>query len=114
MINAFAPDLKIIHKPIIDKWNKKDKANESILINECVVQYTLKKMFYPIIFMPLIWFAYHRRCKKYLNDVENLRSKARKVICETMEANLVQYKIKTKTVIQMYKDFGISIFNRRR
>ena len=114
MINAFAPDLKIIHKPLIDKWNKKDKANESILINECVVQYTLKKMFYPIIFMPLIWFAYHRRCKKYLNDVENLRSKARKVICETMEANLVQYKIKTKTVIQMYKDFGISIFNRRR
>ena len=109
-VNVFCPDLLIIHKPVVDKWNFNDEKNHALLINECAVMYAVKKMMFPQIFIPLLEFAYRRRCKKHLGKIPNGQKRANEIVKETMRQYKIEKRIKIKTVFKMYKNFGISIF----
>ena len=63
MKNVFCPELLIIHKPLIDKWDKTKEENIRITIIDCATPYALKKMIYPNLFLPLLKIAYYIRCK---------------------------------------------------
>ena len=109
-INAFCPDLKAIHQPLVDRWNRNNNANDGIVINECATQYAVKKSTYPLIFVPILYMAYKARCKMYLKGITDGEKRANLLVKETCLLNKNQKKIRIKTVIKMFKDFGISIF----
>lgn len=109
-INAFCPAIKIIHKPAVNKWNLVDERNHALFINECAIQYSIKKMMYPRIFLPLLFLAYKMRCKKYLSDIDDGYKKANKIVKCTIKQYFIDYRISTKTVLCLWRDFGFSIF----
>ena len=109
-LNVFACDLQIIHKPAVNKWIFSDEKNHALLINECSVQYAVKKMMYPTVFTPLLWLAYKKRAKKYLSNVPNGMKKSKELVRETVKKNKINYKIKISTVAEMYRRFGLSVF----
>ncbi len=109
-INVFAPQLLIIHNPILNKWNFEDEKNHALLINECAVMYAVKKMMYPVIFSPILNLAYQKRCAKYLIRIPNGKKRADEIVKETIQQYNIEKRIKIKTVLQMYKNFGLSIF----
>lgn len=108
-LNVFCPDLIVIHKPAINKWDYTDKKNYEFLIKECAIPYAIKRMMYPRMAFPLLFAAYKRRCAIYLKETEH-RKQADKVVQDTMLNYRIGYRLKVKSIIQMYKDFGLSIF----
>jgi glycosyltransferase involved in cell wall biosynthesis len=109
-INAFFPDLLAIHQPIVDKWDYSKKDNYDLIINECAIPYAIKRIMYPNICGPILWLAFQIRCKKYLPNTEDAKSKAKKIVNDTIMNYRMTYKIKLSTIVQLYKDFGPSIF----
>ena len=107
--NVFCPELLIIHKPTIDKWDKTKKENIDILINDCATVYALKKMLYPCVFSLLLSFAYHKRCKLYLKDRDS-KKQADKLAKNILRKYPKMKKIKITTVVEEYKKFGLSVF----
>ncbi len=109
-INAFCPDLLVIHKPIADKWDYSCEENQIYLIKGITILYAIKKMIYPRIFSPVLKAAFKRRCNMYLKDFVDYENKAQKLIDETVGVLKGHDRIKFVTVIKMFKDFGVSIF----
>lgn len=109
-INAFAPDLLIIHQPAVNKWVYSDKQNQPLLIDGFAVMYAVKRMMFPRIFIPIIWAIHKYRCKKHLTGFENASKRGAEVVRDTMQTYKINRRIKTKTVIELVKKFGISIF----
>lgn len=109
-LNAFCPDLLIIHKPAINKWNYDDEKNHALLIKGIALPYAIKKMMYPRIFLPILFLAYTRRFHKYLNMIPNAQKSAKKIIREISVQCPIDYRIKIRTVIKIFKDFGLSTF----
>lgn len=110
MINAFCPDLYIIHKPAVNKWNYDDEKNHALLIKGIAIPYAIKKMMYPRIFLPMLFLAYTCRFHKYLNAIPNARKLGEKIIREMLVQYPVDHRIKFRTVIKIIKDFGLSTF----
>ena len=107
-INAFAEDLRVIHNPLVNKWDYNDKQNESLLIKGLAIPYAMKTKYFPKIVLPLVYFAYKFRCRKYLNKEQTILSdKMIKDISNTYEWGS---RIKLKTLIGMFKHFGFTIF----
>lgn len=109
MINAFCPDLIAIHKPAINKWDRKDDKNLEYLIIECGVPYAIKRTMYPIVCAPFIWLVYKKRCRKYLPQTGSIKSQLSDVVSDTMQACDRMRRIKIQTFIKMFVDFGFSI-----
>ena len=109
MENAFCQDLLIIHKPKVDKWNYKDKDN-AILVRSFTIMYVIKSKLYPRIFKPIIYAIYRVRMRRYAKGVNDSRRIVKEVKLLTKEQAHSLKRIKTKTVLNMYKDFGLSIF----
>lgn len=107
--NAFCPNLLIIHKPKIDKWNYTDKDN-SILVRGFAIMYVIKSKLYPRIFKPMIYLIYRFRRFKYARGVNNARKIAKDVTLQTKTQAKGLRRIKIKTVTKMFKDFGLSVF----
>ncbi len=110
MYNGFAPDLLVIHKPKINKWDWNDEKNLALLTNECAVPYATKRMMYPQIFQPLVWLAYRARVKAHLTKHPECVKKCRQIVRETIEKYAFDRRIKVKTVIRMCRDYGMSVF----
>lgn len=108
--NAFCEYLVAIHKPKVDKWDLSNPQNYNLLINECATPYAIKKMMYPCIFRPIMYFAFRKRCKMYLANIPNGKKRAKKMVKETVRTYKINKKIKVKTVTKMFKDFGLSVF----
>lgn len=108
-VNAFCPDLKVIHKPVVNKWDHKDKRNHSLLINECALLYAIKKMLYPKVCIPILWIAYKVRCKKYLSNIKDGYKLSKAVVKDTTNRYFIDYRIKLKTLILLWRDFGLSV-----
>lgn len=108
--NVFCPELLIIHKPLVNKWNFNDKRNFDLLINECAVPYAIKQMMYPRICLPILFIAHAQRRKRYLKDIPDGCAKCTAIVGETVERYPIRDRIKFRTVINLYKEFGISIF----
>ena len=108
--NLFVPDLRVIHKPLVDKWDRTKKANDEILIKSVVLPYSIKKMMYPSIFIPVLWFAHKMRCCRHFSTDKDVRKRAKQVTQEFLKQYSIDKKIKTKTVFYLVKNFGLSAF----
>ena len=109
-LNAFVPSLLVIHKPKINKWEKSNKENLALFINECAVPYAIKKMMYPRLCLPILWLAYRVRIRKHLRHYSGAAKKCHQVAKETTHNYKINYRIRWKTLLQLQKDFGFSIF----
>lgn len=109
-VNAVCSELRVIHKPLIDKWNRQDNRYDGIVVNECAVKYAIKKMMYPRMFSPVLRLAYEARCRKHLRDISEGKIEADRIVRETMTLYAINQRIKIKTVIRLWKQFGLSVF----
>ena len=107
-INAFADDLRVIHNPLVNKWDYNHKQNESLLIKGLAIPYAMKKKYYPKIVLPLVYIAYKFRCRKYLNKEQVILSN--KMINDLSNTYEWGDRIRLKTVITMVKYFGFPVF----
>lgn len=107
-VNAFVENIRVIHNPLVNKWDYTDKNNEILLIKGLAVPYAMKKKFYPKVVHPLVYAAYKFRCWKYLNRKQILRAD------EMVKDIFVRYEwgnqIKFKSICRMFKHFGFTIF----
>ena len=108
-LNVFCPELLVIHNPKVNKWDYSNADNQKLLITECAVPYAIKKMMYPIITRPVIYLLYKQRCRKYLKN-DKMRNETKYMIQETILNCNINYRMKIRTIIEMYHDFGICIF----
>ena len=67
-------------------------------------------MMYPIVFLPIVYFGYKSRCKKYLSMDKDTKKLAKQIIKETVKNSKISYKLKFKTIVKMYKEFGVTVF----
>ncbi len=109
-LNVFCENLLVIHKPIVNKWDYSIKDNQSLLVKGFAQPYAIKKMMYPIVFFPIVYFGYKSRCKKYLLMDKDTKKLAKQIIKETVKNSRINYKLKLKTIVKMYKEFGITVF----
>lgn len=109
MQNAYCPELLAIHKPKINKWVFTDKRNNDMLVSECAFPYSIKKMMYPLVFRPILYVAFKKRCSKYLKD-KALKKQAKDLVREAIKIYKIDYKLKVTTVIKLYKEFGMGVF----
>lgn len=109
-VNAFCPELRVEHRPRIDKWDRQNEKNHALVIDDCAIPYAIKKMMYPCIFHPLLWLAFNRRCAKHLGAISGGKTQARAVVRSMMHQYPIKYKLKVKTVLHLFCDFGIAIF----
>lgn len=107
-LNVFCPDIKIIHNPKVNKWNK-DLANLAIRINEFACQRRIKSMLYPRIFAPVLYVAYCMRYFKYLRGT-NMWATGNEIMDGLEKNHKINKRVKVSTVITLYKDFGLEIF----
>lgn len=109
-VNAFKPDIRIVHNPSVNKWDHTDGKNFELLIKECGILFGLKKVLYPAIYMPLLWLSYKIRCYKYLSHIPKGKKSSLEVAKNIM-ADYADYKrIKVITVWKLFKKFGFTIF----
>lgn len=107
-LNAFTPELTVIHNPSINKWNFDDEKNQEILIKCVVNQFVLKSKIYPLIYYPICYVVYLYRKHKYLRKIHPVE--IRKVITSLRNSCSINERLKIKTIYHLYRDFGISIF----
>lgn len=79
-INAFCPNLSAIHQPKVNKWDYKQNESYNLLINECAVPYTIKRMMYPKICQPLLKCSFVIRKKKYLKNIPQAENKVKSTV----------------------------------
>lgn len=108
--NVFCSSIRIIHMPRINKWNHSDEKNHTLLINECVLQYAIKKSVYPKIILPILYMAYLARCNRYLKQIPDWRKRANDLYKQTEDSTKMLRRIQLKTVASLYKKFGNEIF----
>lgn len=109
-LNVFCSDLLVEHRPLVDKWNISNIDNHKFLINECATPYAIKRHMYPRIFMPILKLAFIRRCNKHLRHVPFGKKKAKDIVNNKEMYSSLNYKIKIRTVLKMYRLFGKSVF----
>lgn len=107
-INAFAENLRVIHNPLVNKWDYDHKQNESLLINGLAIPCVMKTKYYPKVVQPLIYLAYKIRCRKYLSVDQIILSDL--MVKDLANAYEWGSRIKLKTVLGMFKKFGFAIF----
>ena len=108
--NVFVPELRVIHNPLVDKWDPSKKVNETILIKSVALPYAIKKMMYPASFKPILWLAYKARCFKFLKTDLRLHKLSHNMVSEFCEQYFISKKVRFATVVKMIKDFGLSAF----
>ena len=106
-INAFCPELLIIHKPVLNKWNWEKDANTPLLIKGMALPYAIKKMMYPRIACPIIYLFYTLRKRRYLTNRED-RCRADATSKELIEGYKIGYRIRFKTFCLLVLKFKIT------
>lgn len=101
--------ISIVHKPKINKWVDGTKRMRNIQIRAAAVPYATKKILYPLIFHPILWLGYRKRCKKYLTEYKGAKKEATAMAKGIIKDNKSK-RIRIKTVIKMYKEFGLTVF----
>ena len=109
-LNAFCPDLLIIHKPAINKWDWNDEKNHALLIKGIAIPYAIKSMMYPRLALPILKLATKRRIKKHMQNVKDADVKVKDAIRRFCEEYPIKEKISLSTVCRMFRDFRLSIF----
>lgn len=109
-INAFCPELLIIHKPAVDKWDWNDEKNHDLLIKGIALPYAIKRMMYPAIAAPLLWLANEVRIMRLGVKIENGKKRIKEVKKIFMREYPIKKKIRLSTLIRIFKDFKLSVF----
>lgn len=107
-VNAFVENIRVIHNPLVNKWDYTDIANEDILIKGVVLPYSMKIKYYPLVIVPLVKIAYSIRCKKYLTNEQII--KANKMVVELSDLYNWQSRVKLRTIFKLFRYYGFSIF----
>jgi glycosyltransferase involved in cell wall biosynthesis len=108
--NLFDKDLCVIHKPKINKWIDGTENMKNVLINGAANIYATKRILYPLLFAPILWMGYKVRCFKHLKSYKGAMKQADKSVKQLCNDNKMIKKIKFKTVIKLYKQFGMTVF----
>ncbi len=105
--NVYKPDVHTNHLPKVDKWNIQTDHIKMLSIGNI---YTIKKLKYPWIFRPLLYFAYISRIRK--NGVKDkvVIKESQKKAAEVYIRNKGVRKIKIRTVIKCFREFGFTTF----
>lgn len=105
--NVYDPSISIDHNPKVDKWKNQDSKRLSAQTISNV--YAIKRLYYPFVFLPLLYLAYKKRLKQNsIHDaalMKELRAKRK----EFYQNNKVK-KSKIGTVIKSYREFGLTVF----
>jgi glycosyltransferase involved in cell wall biosynthesis len=109
-ITAFTPDIRVIHKPKINKWKKGESGNEQYIMCECASQYAVKRRMYPYVTIPLCYLAYVMRIRRHCNAIENAKEKCDLIVRDNTIDNCNIRRVKIGTILLLYKYFGFSIF----
>lgn len=107
--NVYYEDVFIIHKPKVNKWVDGSADMEYVTSCGISVAHATKRILYPIIFRPLLELAHYRRCKMYLSQYDGAIKKCNNMVRDIMRENKHK-KIKIRTVIDLYKKFGLTVF----
>lgn len=108
MDSVYCPSLRVIHNPLIDKWNYTNNGNTGTLMKEVVNKYVIKSMVYPRFFQVLLFPAFMVRRLIYLSNCSCKSIHESKASVKLCLQNTV--RIKSSTVFRLFKYFGISIF----
>ncbi len=108
-IHVYDENIRIIHKPKINKWVDGSDYMRDVLIRGTAVVYATKKILYPIFFHPILYIGYKKRCSKYLKKYEGSQKLADKMVKEIVDKYKIK-KVRFSTVIKMYKLFGMTVF----
>ena len=109
-INAFCPELLIIHKPARNKWDWNDEKNHELLVKGIALPYAIKSMMYPAITRPMLFMATKMRIKRLGVSIKNFDQRVKCVKREFIKEYPINKKIKLSTVMKMFVDFKLSIF----
>ena len=109
-INAFASELLVIHKPMVNKWDWNEEKNLQLLFNGMGYPYAIKKMMYPKIALPILKLANQRRLKKHLTGIPNANIKVKEAADRFCKDYPISEKIKFSTLCRMFCDFKLSVF----
>lgn len=105
--NVYMPDLSIDHLPMVDKWHTKNQ--DEMNMQGATNLYSIRKLQYPWVFLPLLYAAYRLRIYRYhLKDkglIKVYRQKHR-AFCR----NSSLHKIKIRTVLKSCREFGMKTF----
>ena len=104
---VFDPKLRIDHNPIVD--NRRQVDREQIIVLGASNTYMIKKVCYPRICTPLLWLAYVKRLKNGKVTSKELLKKYKDIRKDFCHKNKIK-KIKLRTVIRSYKEFGLAVF----
>lgn len=109
LYHVYFNDIYIIHQPKINKWVQGTSNMEFVVCCGTAVAHATKRILYPAVFRPVLELAYRRRCKLYLSQYEGAIIKCNSMVKDIMRENKHK-KIKTTTVINMYRKFGLTVF----
>lgn len=107
--HVYFDNIYIIHQPKVNKWVAGTANMEYVVCCGTAVAHATKRILYPLIFRPVLELAYHRRCKMYLSQYDGVIKKCNSMVRDIMRENKHK-KIKVKTVIDLYKKFGLTVF----
>ncbi len=108
-VHVFDKNINIIHKPKVNKWIDGSNRMRDVLISGAAVVYATKKLLYPIVFHPILYLGYKKRCSMYLKEYVGAQKEADKMVKEIIKKYYFK-KIRFSTVIKMYKQFGMTVF----
>lgn len=109
-INAFCPELLIVHRPAKNKWDWNDDKNHRLLFECMGYPYAIKKMMYPKIAIPFLKLANKRRLKLYLGDIKDAKIRVKEAADKFCKEYPISEKIKFTTLCRMFWDFKLSVF----
>ncbi len=107
-INAYSPNLRVIHNPAVNKWQFKEISNTDTLISEIANQFAIKTSVYPRLAYPICLLAYLIRQKRHLPHSELVR--CNHVARELKKTYYFGPRIRLRTIVSMYRDFGFKVF----
>lgn len=105
--NVYDPSIYIDHNPRVDKWKNGDSTRLTCQTISNV--YAIKKICYPVLFAPIVYFAYKKRLKKHSITDKALLNEMKLKRKDLYKKNKTK-KVKVSTVIKSYKEFGLKVF----
>ena len=110
MVNAFYPELLVIHKPRIDKWDWSKQENHDLLVKGLAGHYAIKKGIFPAAAHPLLWAAAQVRILKSLRGIPGSRQRFYREVRAMSAEYKIPKRIRLSTVCRLAKEFGLSAF----
>jgi len=107
-VNLSILDIRIIHRPPIDKWSTDSDLRMRVSAIDCGMQYAIKSSIYPRICYAIVGFAYLARKKKHLSDEGRKMSKD--IVKEFRKNNSNLRRLSLGSLYKLYKIFGLRVF----